>query len=441
MVTLTATDAAGLTDTCTATVTVVDTTPPAITACAPSRTVAADANCEGALPDLIGQITATDNCGTVNVTQSPAAGTMFAGTQVVTLTATDDTGLKGTCATLVTVQDTTPPELTCPPAVEGQCAPPAAYASLGEFVQAGGAVTDNCGVDEASFALDGETSDNQTCPETIVRTYLVEDLSGNEARRTQTVTVEDTQAPEFDCPSDTTIVVVLDDRDGTGVLPDLSEDLVIVDNCTEPASVVLTQEPPAGSQVAPGELPVAITAGDLCGNQKRCEFDVTVRGRRSLLIAVFKGWNLLSLPEEIVTEPEARPRDGADAARSSLPMPAYFSPWVYPWNSASQAYEAQDTLPAGTAFWAYSGIDTVLGPILYLESETDPGLRDAWNLVGVSMPQQAADLAAEGRAGVLPFWTWDPIEKRYVLVLDDDLLEPGAGCWMFRLPASGGRGE
>jgi hypothetical protein len=104
VVTLTATDGVGLTDTCQVTVTVVDSAPPQITACASDPgPLSLGAGCEVALPDLTGDVLATDNCGAPVITQDPDAGTMISADTVVTLTATDGAGLTDTCEVTVTV--------------------------------------------------------------------------------------------------------------------------------------------------------------------------------------------------------------------------------------------------------------------------------------------------------------------------------------------------
>ncbi len=105
-VTITVLDGANNPATCNATVTVNDTTPPTITACAPNQNLTATlAGCMAAIPDLTGQVVPTDNCaGAITVTQNPAAGSLVGvGAHVVTLTATDVAGNPATCQATVTV--------------------------------------------------------------------------------------------------------------------------------------------------------------------------------------------------------------------------------------------------------------------------------------------------------------------------------------------------
>ena len=86
---------------CDFTVTVVPSTAPTITTCAANKTVNVTANCEAAIPNLVGEVVAT-GCN-VTISQSPAAGTLVAaGTYTVTITAENLAG-DATCTTTVTV--------------------------------------------------------------------------------------------------------------------------------------------------------------------------------------------------------------------------------------------------------------------------------------------------------------------------------------------------
>jgi uncharacterized repeat protein (TIGR01451 family) len=90
--------------TCSFTVTVFETTPPTITTCASNKTVVANANDEGVIPSLTGEVVATDNCSPIVVSQSPVAGTVVGlGDTTVTITVEDSSGNRATCAAIVHV--------------------------------------------------------------------------------------------------------------------------------------------------------------------------------------------------------------------------------------------------------------------------------------------------------------------------------------------------
>src|SRR5213079_2868605 len=94
-ITVTATDAAGNSATCTTTFTVSDNTAPTVV-CSPVPGASADANCQAAVPSVMGGVSVNDNCSApsaIILSQSPTAGVMVGlGTQTITVTATDAAG-------------------------------------------------------------------------------------------------------------------------------------------------------------------------------------------------------------------------------------------------------------------------------------------------------------------------------------------------------------
>src|SRR5204863_76411 len=76
-ITVTATDAAGNSATCTTTFTVTDNTPPTVT-CPAATSASAGANCQAAVPNILSGVTTSDNCSSaaaITLRQAPAAGT------------------------------------------------------------------------------------------------------------------------------------------------------------------------------------------------------------------------------------------------------------------------------------------------------------------------------------------------------------------------------
>ncbi|MEK8180737.1 HYR domain-containing protein [Flavobacterium buctense] len=139
--TFVATDASGNTSTCSFTVTVNDTQPPVIT-CPTNIVVNNTPGQCGA--NVTFAATATDNCGTANLSYSPVSGSFFSkGTSTVTVTANDGHGNTASCTFTVTVNDTEAPSITCAPTVvvsntPGLCS--------GTATLTAPVITDNCSV-------------------------------------------------------------------------------------------------------------------------------------------------------------------------------------------------------------------------------------------------------------------------------------------------------
>src|SRR5207248_10367277 len=116
-ITVTATDAAGNSASCTTSFTVTDSTPPTVT-CPAAMSASAGANCQAAVPNILSGVTASDNCssaGSITLTQSPVAGTMVGlGAHTITVTATDVAGNSASCTTSFTVTGSATPTLNCP---------------------------------------------------------------------------------------------------------------------------------------------------------------------------------------------------------------------------------------------------------------------------------------------------------------------------------------
>ena len=108
-----ATDACGNTNDCAQTITVHDTIAPTVTICPTNRVLSVDGSCQGLVPDLRGELMATDNCGgTVTISQSPAPGSANGlGSLTVTLYAVDGCDNTNSCAAIITFADQTAPSI------------------------------------------------------------------------------------------------------------------------------------------------------------------------------------------------------------------------------------------------------------------------------------------------------------------------------------------
>jgi trimeric autotransporter adhesin len=196
-VTWTVTDNAGNTATATQTVTVEDNTAPTIVAPA-DLTVNANNNCEAVIANL-GNPVASDNCGTVTVTNdAPAAFPI--GTTTVTWTATDAAGNNTTATQVITVVDNAAPVIAGMPANitigndAGSCDAVANWTAP--------TATDNCA--GATLTSTHNSGDVFALGTTTV-TYTATDAAGNTSSASFTVTVNDTENPTITAPADVVV--------------------------------------------------------------------------------------------------------------------------------------------------------------------------------------------------------------------------------------------
>lgn len=288
-VTFTASDAAGNESTCQAVVTVADQTDPVISQCAPSPTIAADATCQAAIPDLTGLVIATDDCSPpVTITQSPIAGTPVGlGPHIVTMTATDAANNSSTCDAVVTVEDQTPPDIT-------QCA---SSQTVAADANCQAAIPDLTGQVVATEACSPPVTVTQSpTAATLVGlgphivTLTAKDAANNESTCQAVFTVEDQTAPQISqCAAAQTIAA---DANCQAALPDLTGQVIATDACSPP--VVVTQSPISGTLVGIGPHIVTMTATDGANNQTTCDVTITVEDQTNPQITTCPGAQLIA---------------------------------------------------------------------------------------------------------------------------------------------------
>jgi hypothetical protein len=163
-------DSCGNVATCAQIITVHDTIPPSLT-CPVALTATCDISEVPAYTTLDSFLLAgggaSDNCGLDSASfvlvSEVSDGLTCPETVTRTYSIADSCGNVATCEQLIVINDTIPPSLTCPTATTVACATDApAYTSLDTFLLDGGLVSDNCGIDSASFVLVSEVSDGQT---------------------------------------------------------------------------------------------------------------------------------------------------------------------------------------------------------------------------------------------------------------------------------------
>lgn len=274
VVTIGATDLAGNTNgnACTFTVSAVDETPPSLN-CPAVIMADADANdCMVTLTDYAGDVQATDACGSVTITQSPAIGTSFdADEQTVAVTATDASGNAVNCMITIQRKDVTPPVINCPvdqqEDVDANC-----QFALADYTGIA-SVSDNCTATSLvtqSPAVGTVISANQMV------TLTATDEAGNATNCVFNVVLNDNIPPSISCPANQTLGV---DGSCEVALPDYSENAAINDNCSDASDITVVQSPLAGSTYS-GDgtmVTVSLTPTDERGNTAAaCTFTVTL---------------------------------------------------------------------------------------------------------------------------------------------------------------------
>jgi hypothetical protein len=266
-VTLTVSDAAGNSSTCTATVTVIDVTLPTITA-PPAVTVNADQNSCGAASVTLGTPTTSDNCSVASVTND-APPSFPVGTTTVTWRVTDGAGNAATATQLVTVTDHQPPTITAPPTVTVNTDAGSCLAS--NVVLGAPTVGDNC-------AGAGPPTNNAPpvfpLGQTIV-TWAIRDAAGNTATATQIVRVTDNQAPTITAPPSVSASTGTDATSCGAVVSDAALGTATANDTCGNATLTRTGVP-AGNLFPVGTTILMWTATDGSGNTATSTQTVTV---------------------------------------------------------------------------------------------------------------------------------------------------------------------
>ncbi len=260
------------------TITVQDTTPPEFTFVPGDVTL----DCNDDVPASMAQ--AEDNCGTVSVTfEDETSGDSCETIVTRTFTATDECGNTAVAQQVFTKLDTTAPQLTVGEDMTLECNQ--------EIPEPDFSYEDDCSevtVDVESVIEDGQCLNAFA----IVRTYTATDACGNTTVLTQTITIQDTTAPEFTfVPADVTI----DCGD------DIPVDMALAnDNCDNDVSVTYEDETSGDSC----ELIITrtFTATDNCGNSTTAVQTITQVDTTAPVLNV--GADMTLECDETIPEPE-----------------------------------------------------------------------------------------------------------------------------------------
>ena len=248
------------------TITLNDPNPPAVDA-GPDQEV-----CDGSTVTLTadnpdGATISWDNGITDGTPFTPAVGT-------TTYTVTAD--LAG-CINTDQVDITAVPainNITCPGGLTAVCdiTEQPAYADFDAFIADGGSASIPAGgvIDSTSFTMISEVSDGNACPETVTRTYQIEDTCGVAVTCTQDIVINDLIDPTGTAPADVTVQCI-------GDVPAADPTLIIdeADNCTANPTVTHVNDDSDGN-TCPEEITRTYRIEDNCGNFIEVDQIITV---------------------------------------------------------------------------------------------------------------------------------------------------------------------
>ncbi|WP_412560721.1 gliding motility-associated C-terminal domain-containing protein [Winogradskyella sp. MIT101101] len=246
----TATDVCGNTASDTQTITVVDTTPPTITA--PADVIIECGEDESSANT--GIATGTDTCGSVIITETDMESAACGNTKTITRTwtATDECGNSTSAVQTITVVDTTPPTFneSLPVDIEVECDAIPEAATL--------TASDICG--EVTLLFNENTIAGACIGDYIIeRTWKFTDSCANEIEHTQIITVRDTTPPALVTPFDENITVACND------IPEVPN-LVFQDECSNDIDVVFNESSTQANDFEDYEIIRTWTVTDDCGN-------------------------------------------------------------------------------------------------------------------------------------------------------------------------------
>ncbi len=213
-------------------------------------------------------ITASDNCGTVTVSQIsglPSGSNFPVGQTENVFLATDGGGNTDTCRFTVTVNDTSGPNLSCPADQNHH------YDQNCEFTiidfSSLVSTTDNC--DNSPTLIQSPAVGSLVNSDTVI-SFSSTDDSGNSSTCTFNLLLTDSISPQISCPANQNDFY---NSNCEFIIIDYAPLLLNSDNC-DPA-LTITQSPLIGSTVN-SDTVIQLTATDNSGNSSSCIFNLTL---------------------------------------------------------------------------------------------------------------------------------------------------------------------
>lgn len=278
IVTCSATDNVGNTGQDTFSITVVDTTPPAVT---PPADQTVEATSAAGAAATYANATASDIVdGSVTASCTPVSGSTFPlGGTTVTCTATDNAGNTGSATFTITVVDTTPPSVSVPANKVVEATGPGGAsvtfsASATDLVD--GVVATTCvPASGSTFSLG-----------TTVVTCSATDNAGNTGSAQFDISVVDTTPPSITVPADMT-------KEATGPSGAVATFSASASDLVDGA-ITPTCSPASGSTFPLGATTVSCSATDDAGNGGSASFTITVVDTTAPVVTVPSNMSVLA---------------------------------------------------------------------------------------------------------------------------------------------------
>lgn len=239
-----------------------DDVDPIIT-CLEDQTVSIAENGSYSIPNYLEQIDTSDNCGNVNLEQSPVVGTEVTTNTTITIRATDDFGNTASCNFNLSVIVEENLAINCP--------------GDKEF-----SFDENCSFELPDFTDEAEVINGESleviqipAPGTIITDNSTEielrvEKQGESAACSFNLLLNDNTPPEVICKSDYEIQL---DEGETFTLNPADLDAGSFDNC---GNLEFSVNQTEFSEADEGTVPVRLTATDEAGNSASCETSITV---------------------------------------------------------------------------------------------------------------------------------------------------------------------
>ncbi|MEN9639722.1 MAG: hypothetical protein RLZZ262_1591, partial [Bacteroidota bacterium] len=277
VVTLTATDEANNTSSCTFNVSRVDNTPPTFL-CPENQTLELNEECNYIIPDYTTLIDPSDNCtvsSDIQIEQTPGAGTVIIGSASTTIiiSVIDFSNNISTCSFIVQPIDLAPPTLGC---IDTQTLELGANctATLPDYT---GAITvsNSCSdIDNIVFVQSPPIGTIISGVESVDVIITATKPSGATSSCSFLVSTIDLIAPYLECPTEN--IQINSDENCQFIFPDMHDYIVAFDNCVSDSEGLFYEQSinPGTVYDMAGIYPIEIAVGDGTGNMQGCTVQV-----------------------------------------------------------------------------------------------------------------------------------------------------------------------